>query len=47
MKNKVGVVQKKLVLFEKNLSKILNLDQKACKKKKMKGTLKKDSITRS
>ena len=33
------------VLFEKNLSKVANLDQKTCKKKTIKGKLGKDSIT--
>ena len=33
-----------MVFFEKNLNKIANLDQKTCKKKTMKGKLKKDSI---
>ena len=42
-----GVVQKWLVFFEKNLSKIANLDQKTCKKKTMKGKLRKDSINSS
>ena len=48
-KNKVeGVVQKWLVFFEKNLSKIVkNLDQKTCKKKTMKGNPGKDNITSS
>ena len=35
------------VLFEKNLSKVANLDQKTCKKKTMKGMLGKSSITSS
>ena len=42
-----GVVQKWLVFFEENLNRIANLDQKACKKKTMKGKLGKDSITSS
>ena len=47
-KNKVeGVVQKWLVFFDRNLNKIANLDQKTCKKKKMKGKLGKDSKTSS
>ena len=43
-----GAVQKWLVFirfFEKNLSKVANLDQKTCKKKTMKGKLGKESIT--
>ena len=32
------VVRKPLVFFEKNLSKIVNLDQKTCKEKTMKGS---------
>ena len=35
------------VLFEKNLSKVANLDQTTCKKKTMKGKLGKESITSS
>ena len=47
-KNKVeGVVQKWLVFFKKNLNKIVNFDQKVCKKKTMKDKLGKDSITGS
>ena len=47
-KNKVdGVGQKWLVFFDRNLNKIANLDQKTCKKKKMKGKLGKDSKTSS
>ena len=46
-KNKVGVVQKWLVFFEKNSNKIANLDQNTCKKKTMKGKLGKDNITSS
>ena len=45
-----GVVQKRLVflvLFEKNLSKVANLDQKTYKKKTIKGKLGKESITSS
>ena len=37
IKNKIeGVVQKWLIFFEKNLSKIANLDQKTCKEKERK-----------
>ena len=35
------------VLFEKNLSKVANLDQKTCKKKTIKGKLGKENITSS
>ena len=42
-----GVVQKWLVFFEENLNRIVNLDQKVCKKKIMKGKLGEDSITSS
>ena len=35
------VVQKWLVFFEKNLNRIVNLDQKNCKKKTMNGKLRK------
>ena len=42
-----GVVQKWSVSFEKNLNKIANLDQKPCKKEKMKGKLGKGSIISS
>ena len=45
VKNKV--VQKWLVFFEKNVNKMVNLDQKTCKKKTMKGKLGKDNITSS
>ena len=41
------VVQKWSDFFQKNLSKIANLDQKTSKKKKMKRNLGKDSITSS
>ena len=45
-----GVIQKWLVFIgfiRENLSKVANLDQKICKKKKIKGKLGKDSITSS
>ena len=48
MKKKVeGLVKKWLLSFEKNLNKIVNLDQKTCKNKTMKGKLENDSITSS
>ena len=47
-KNKVEtLVQKWLIFFEESLNKIVNLDQKTCKNKTMKGKLWNDSITSS
>ena len=47
-KNKVeGLVKKWLVFFEKNLNKIVNLDQKTCKSKTMEGKPGNDSINSS